>query len=359
MHYTYDWQKIYSEHSPKLLGICRRYIPDVYAAEDILQDSFITAMQKGHQLKDEKLLFAWLKKIVINNALQYIRKSSKEIFIDKETSATSLTMSENMEEKTYVLAYDFTREELLSSIDHLPSHHKSVFNLYCIENHSHAEIAEMLGISVNTSKSHLLRAKKSIQNYLVNAVIKPDTPKNKKKMTQLLIFLGFGSLLWAQTFKSKFSEFLLQPDRLLEIPENISIQNISFKSDSGMGWKIKAVAASSLFVIILSSVLIFKPDSPIISKSLIQAESTEAAQNNEKIETETLNQSVLSANNDELQNKEIPKNNSIEQAVVHEESRKLTQNKPKIIVKDSAENIPTKIIVVKKIIQRDTIYVER
>lgn len=358
MHYTYDWQKIYSEHSPKLLGICRRYIPDVYAAEDILQDSFITAMQKGHQLKDEKLLFAWLKKIVINNALQYIRKSSKEIFIDKETSAISLTMSENMEEKTYVLAYDFTREELLSSIDHLPSHHKSVFNLYCIENHSHAEIAEMLGISVNTSKSHLLRAKKSIQNYLATTIVKPDTPK--KKITQILIFLGFGSLLWAQTFKNKFSDFSVQPARLLEIPENTSISNMNFPSNALTGWKIKAIAAISLSIIILTSVLIFKPKNQIISENDIQAEKAQTIQNKEKTEEEKLNHTLSGPSNDDTQNKEITINNTHEKTVVPEKNSSISRNnKSNIIVKDSAETVSRKIIIVKKIIQRDTIYVER
>ena len=50
---TLNWQKIYIDYSPKLLGICRRYIADLQAAEDIVQDSFMTAMQKNHQLKDE------------------------------------------------------------------------------------------------------------------------------------------------------------------------------------------------------------------------------------------------------------------------------------------------------------------
>lgn len=190
-----DWNHIYTQLSPNLLGICRRYIPDIYAAEDILQDSFMTAIQKGHQLKNEKLLFAWLKKIVINNALLYLRKSSRETSIDTETSEIpeiSLAMNENMEEKTSVLAYDFTSEELLSSIDSLPSHHKSVFNLYLIENYSHAEIAGILGISVNTSKSHLLRAKKFVKNYLIDHVIKPDTPKNKRKNYPVAYFHGTG-----------------------------------------------------------------------------------------------------------------------------------------------------------------------
>ncbi|RZJ48819.1 MAG: RNA polymerase sigma factor, partial [Flavobacterium sp.] len=192
---TQNWQKIYLDYSPKLLGICRRYVADLQTAEDLLQDSFILAMQKSHQLKDEKALFGWLKTIVVNNALQYLRCSSKEIFVSTEISEIpeQLTeMNNSSTEKNHVLAYDFTREELLKSIDSLPLHHRSVFNLYFIENNSHQEISKLLGINVNTSKSHLLRAKKSVQNYLLNNFVNRNTPKNNKKITQLLVFLGFG-----------------------------------------------------------------------------------------------------------------------------------------------------------------------
>ena len=159
-----NWQKIYLDYSPKLLGICRRYIADLQAAEDIVQDSFMTAIQKNYQLKNEQAIFGWLKKIVVNNALQFIRKTSKDTFSTTEPSEIPDILTEMttfaMDEKKHILAYDFTREELLKSIDSLPWHHKSVFNLYYIENYSHAEISGILEIPVNTSKSHLLRAKK-------------------------------------------------------------------------------------------------------------------------------------------------------------------------------------------------------
>uniref|UniRef100_A0AAU6WPI4 RNA polymerase sigma factor n=1 Tax=Chryseobacterium endophyticum TaxID=1854762 RepID=A0AAU6WPI4_9FLAO len=94
MQNTFNWQKIYLDYSPKLLGICRRYIPDIYTAEDIVQDSFITAIQKNGQLNNEKALFAWLKKIVVNNALQHLRKHSKDTFVTTEPSEIPDTYSE-------------------------------------------------------------------------------------------------------------------------------------------------------------------------------------------------------------------------------------------------------------------------
>lgn len=276
-----DWQKIYQENSPKLLGICRRYIQDIYTAEDIVQDSFITAIQKNHQLNDEKALFGWLKKIVVNNALQYIRSNSKDIFVTTESSEIPDTFSEmehqTLEEKN-VFIYDFTNEELLSSIDSLPPHHKSVFNLYFIENHSHAEISNLLGITVNTSKSHLLRAKKTIQNYLLNNVIDKNTPK--KKMAQLLVIFGLGGLLWAQTFQSKFSDFSISPSKSFEIPENLKIDKASFSS-SNQAWKKKIIVGSTFLVIIAMSIFLLSPQHSFFNPNDYQT-SSDSIDNNQK-----------------------------------------------------------------------------
>ncbi|MGU3375950.1 RNA polymerase sigma factor [Chryseobacterium sp. M5A1_1a] len=360
---TNDWQKIYSTYSPKLLGICRRYIQDIHAAEDILQDSFIAAIQNIHQLKDEKMLFAWLKKIVVNNALQYLRKSSKETFITEEPleiAETSFAMN-NSEEKTHVLSYDFTQEELLSSIDNLPNHHKSVFNLYFIENCSHAEIASQLGISVNTSKSHLLRAKKTVQNYLLN-MVNSETPKNKKKLTQLLIFCGLGGLLWAQTFKNKFTDFSIPSTRVLEIPAHITYKNINIPLSSGFTRKKGMVTGGITLLIIISSAIIFRPNTQHFFRSNITEKTTETMQEKETFHIPNPNNTISNIEPDYSQNEKLAAEKShLEKSEIHEEkasSIKLKDSYP--IKKDSIEEItPKKVIVVKKIIQRDTIYIER
>ena len=361
MYNSSDWQKIYSAYSPKLLGICRRYIQDLSAAEDILQDSFIAAMQKKHQLKDEKVIFAWLKKIVVNNALQYLRKNSKEVFIVEEPSEIpeiSFAMNDT-EEKPHILAYDFTREELLASIDSLPSHHKSVFNLYCIENYSHAEISNMLGIPVNTSKSHLLRAKKSIQNYLLNTILKPGTPKNKKKLTQLLIFLGLGGLLWAQTFRNSFAGFSVSPSQPFTAPGRIDIQNISFTSHSNNRWKIKIIVASALLIIVLSYILFFRPQKNNFSGSTTPENNTESTTDKKEIKKASLDKSVteFTDQNHSESIKLVGPDPILEKnKITVEKNLKIKSKEPMLSAKDSAQE---KVIVVKKIIQRDTIYVER
>ncbi|KFF03724.1 hypothetical protein IX38_09890 [Chryseobacterium luteum] len=359
-----DWNHIYTQLSPKLLGICRRYIADLQTAEDLLQDSFIIAMQKNHQLKDKKALFGWLKTIIVNNALQHLRKHSKEIFVSTEISEIPEPLNEmntSSMENNHVLAYDFTTEELLNSIDSLPSHHRSVFNLFFIEKNSHAEIANLLGINVNTSKSHLLRAKKSIQNYLLTTVVNQSKPKNKNKITQLLIFLGLGSLLWAQTFKKTFSDFSIEPSNSFEIPQHIQVKNINFQSSSGFSWKTKIIATSSIFVIILSSVMIFQPSNQSRpSNTNTKAQSIKKVTGKEEIRNQIPNKTIKNINTGPTINKETTKNNIAEKAIdIEENTSRITKNKQNISIKDSVRDVPKKIIVVKKIIQRDTIYVER
>ncbi|MCT2561624.1 RNA polymerase sigma factor [Chryseobacterium herbae] len=362
----FNWQKIYRENSPKLLGICRRYVQDVCTAEDIVQDSFITAIQKNHQLKDEKTLFAWLKKIVVNNALQYLRKSSKEVFLTSELSeisdtSTEMIASSVIDETNHILAYNFTREELLKSIDSLPPHHKSVFNLYYIENYSHAEISSVLKIPVNTSKSHLMRAKKFVQNYLTTHFISSETQKNKT--SQLLIFLGFGGLLWAQTFKSKFSDFAISPSKSFEIPSDIPLNTISLTSNNF--WKQKMIIGSTLFIIIVGSVLLFSPKNSLVkalqsnisdSKSEERYFSPPEAKTDNETKTdpeEALKHTSISQKSNSETKKDAETDNS---STIKTKNIVSSKN---IIKKDSADSASHKVIVVKKIIQRDTIYVER
>lgn len=362
-----DWNKIYSGLSPKLLGICRRYIQDIYTAEDIVQDSFITAIQKNHQLNDEKALFAWLKKIVVNNALQHIRKHSKDTFVSTEPSEIPDTYTEMdhpiLEEKN-VFIYDFTNEELLSSIDNLPPHHKSVFNLYFIENHSHAEISGLLGITVNTSKSHLLRAKKSVQNYLLNNVVNQNTPKNK--IAQLLVIFGLGGLLWAQTFQSKFAEFKISPSKKLQVPSDIKPGSALILS-TNKSLKNKIVIGTTFLIIIIISIFLVNHQNNLSIKNSSNLSSgqmnTETVTEIQKPDGEGKKVNEINLKSGENIKSEatidVEKNSSEAQQNDKQKNIHTEKNSKKLMMKDSLNETPQKVIVVKKIIRRDTIFVER
>ncbi|WP_312901825.1 RNA polymerase sigma factor [Chryseobacterium taichungense] len=363
-----DWNKIYSGLSPKLLGICRRYIQDIYTAEDIVQDSFITAIQKNHQLNDEKALFAWLKKIVVNNALQHIRKHSKDTFVSTEPSEipdTYTEMEHPIFEEKNIFIYDFTNEELLSSIDNLPPHHKSVFNLYFIENHSHAEISGLLGITVNTSKSHLLRAKKSVQNYLLNNFVSQNTPKNK--IAQLLVIFGLGGLLWAQTFQNKFADFKIPPLKNLQIPSDIKIGNATIAS-TGKSFKTKMIIGTTFLIIIITSLFLVNHQKNLSVKNPLSSSSGQTnVKNVAKIQKPTEEKKVDKINGNLSDEKiksediaDVKKKSSYKfQQTNDEKSIDTKKNGKKIMPKDSFYEAPQKVIVVKKIIKRDTIFVER
>ncbi|WP_144283917.1 RNA polymerase sigma factor [Chryseobacterium echinoideorum] len=349
-----NWQKIYLSYSPKLLGICRRYVADLQAAEDIVQDSFMTAIEKNQQLKDEKAVFGWLRKIVINNALQYIRKTSAENFAATEISEIAEITDTNpaMDEKKHILIYDFTREELLKSIDSLPSHHKSVFNLYFIENYTHSEIAKLLQIPVNTSKSHLLRAKKSVQDYLMKNFGNRENTKNKT--AQILVFLGLGGLLWAQTFQNKFLDFKIQPQKQSEFTGSISLQNYW---GFNQYFKKNLVIAATCLIMITGSVFLFRPipsHSSIktitgTSENNIKQNKTDNILPEKKIKTVPINADLK-----EIPEIPVPKSKITKSRLAQDDSEK---NK-KIIPHLKEENTAP-VIIVKKIVQRDTIFVER
>ncbi|MBW8523951.1 RNA polymerase sigma factor [Chryseobacterium chendengshani] len=357
-----DWQKIYLNHSPKLLGICRRYVADLQTAEDLLQDSFILAMQKSHQLNDEKALFGWLKTIVVNNALQHLRKHSKEIFVTTEISEIPELLTEMntlATENNHILAYDFTREELLKSIDSLPVHHRSVFNLYFIENNSHAEIAKLLGINVNTSKSHLMRAKKSVQNYLMTHFVNKNTPKNKKKMTQLLIFIGFGGLAWAQTFQSKFADFSILPSKELIIPNDIKTNSLSFSASSlNKNLQKKLIIAATLFIIILFSIHVNKGNYQFQNSKAKSLVNTKMIVNEKISENNFISQSKPEIT-EEVRANAINLNQKIQIQKTVSSENKVNEKATIVKPKDSIKNIPKRVVIVKKVIQRDTIFIER
>ena len=166
-----NWHEIYSTLSPKVLGICRRYIKDIATAEDIVQDAFIIAIQKEHELKNKEAINGWLSRIVINRAINYLKKESivnytdanSIEFIDETTEMNIIAI----DKKSAILASDFSHEDLLEAIDSLSENHKSVFNLYIIDEFSHIQISKLLNISVGTSKSSLSRARKNIQQFLI------------------------------------------------------------------------------------------------------------------------------------------------------------------------------------------------
>lgn len=179
-----NWDVIYKNNASKLLGVCRRYVKDEQLAEDLLHNAFITAMNKINTYSGKGVFEGWLRKIVVNTVLLYLRDSKKMQFSENEPleNQVEVTLESDVEEtqKKVIEEAGFSQQELLEVVDQLPLHHKTVFNLYVIDGYTHNEIGEMLKISGGTSKSHLARARKKIQQLLFEkAMLKTETSIKK------------------------------------------------------------------------------------------------------------------------------------------------------------------------------------
>ncbi|MEM8525146.1 MAG: RNA polymerase sigma factor [Bacteroidota bacterium] len=175
-----SWETIYKQQASRLLGLCRRYVGDTQIAEDLLHDAFATAMQKQHQFKGKGSVEGWLRTIMVNTTLMYLRQRNEWQEWKESTETSELAEQHAEDQKSTIQQANFQAKDLLAAIDQIPSHHRTVFNLYVFEGYKHREIARLLNISTGTSKSHLARARKNIQKILYQKALEM---KKKKQST--------------------------------------------------------------------------------------------------------------------------------------------------------------------------------
>ena len=150
----------YNLYKGKLMGICRRYTRTPDEAEDIYQEAFVKIFKNIHSLEKAGAVGAWVRKTVIHTAINYYHANLK---FQNNTDYDNILLSND--DYPNVLA-GLSKEELLALINQLPDGYRMVFNLYVIDGYSHAEIGELLGVSENTSKSQLSRAKEMLRKQL-------------------------------------------------------------------------------------------------------------------------------------------------------------------------------------------------
>lgn len=155
------FDKIYHAYSPGMYAIALRYMKDEDEAKDVLQNSFIKLYNSREKFDPTGSIGAYIKRITINTALDEIRKKKK--FDDIENN---LLISEDEVEFEFEESESNSYQQLLGLIQDLPDGYRTVFNLFVFENLKHTEIAEYLDISVNTSKSQLMKAKRMLKEKL-------------------------------------------------------------------------------------------------------------------------------------------------------------------------------------------------
>ena len=154
-------QILYDKYSRLLLGICLRYSGDKAEAEDIMQDSFLKIFFSIKDFSGTGSFVGWLRKVTVNTAITHYHKNLKHRYhIEIEEYVSVETGTNSFEEDL------FTSDELHKVLNELPAGYRMVFNLYAVEGYKHKEIAEMLGIDTNTSKSQYSRAKAVLRDKL-------------------------------------------------------------------------------------------------------------------------------------------------------------------------------------------------
>ena len=150
-------RQLYEQYAGKLFVVSKRYTKDATGAEDVLQDSFVKIYRYIEQFRFDCPLEAWLKRIVINTALKYLRTQQHWDQAADINEMAPLLSQDDLSLPT--LNYQY----LLALIQELPPGCRAVFNLFAIEGYSHPEIGEMLSISEGTSKSQYSRARALLQ----------------------------------------------------------------------------------------------------------------------------------------------------------------------------------------------------
>ncbi len=146
-------KQLYEHFAGTMLGLCYRYTKSVKDAEDVLQEGFVKVFTNLHQYKSQGELGAWIRRVMVNTALNYLKRNRKyrdEMYFPDDYLHP--VTDDNP-------ALKLQAKELAHLIRQLPSGYQTIFNLHVIEGYTHVEIAQMLGITDGTSRSQYARAR--------------------------------------------------------------------------------------------------------------------------------------------------------------------------------------------------------
>ncbi len=147
--------QLYQMYIEELSSVCYRYVPSESDAKDVLQNSFVKIFTSVPTIdyRDEPSFRGWMKKVVVNEALTFLKEKKKLQFMAQEIDNLDIPDVEPSTER-------ITADELHQLISELPDGYRTVMNLYVFEGYSHKKIAESLGFTPSTSASQLYFAKR-------------------------------------------------------------------------------------------------------------------------------------------------------------------------------------------------------
>jgi len=152
--------QLYDMYCDAMFIIAQRYVKDSFVAEDMMQDAFIKVFRNIKNFKGEVTIGAWIKRIVINQCIDFLKKKKIELVAINESKIII------EDENDWNVNEEVTIDIVTSEINNLPEKYKVVLNLYLIEGYDHQEIAQILNITEVTSRSQLMRGKNKLKSKL-------------------------------------------------------------------------------------------------------------------------------------------------------------------------------------------------
>ena len=154
---------IYDRYAASMMSVCTRYVTDKETAKDLLQEGFIKLFTKINSFSGSGAFGGWVRRIFVTTSLEYLRQNDT---LKQSASIEELgNYIENVEDN---ILQKISADDLMACIASLADRYRTVFNLYAIEGYSHAEIAEVLGVSEATSRSQFMRARKILQKNVLS-----------------------------------------------------------------------------------------------------------------------------------------------------------------------------------------------
>lgn len=160
-------QLLYNQYAVAMMGLCYRYTKSVPDAEDILQEAFIRVFRSLHQYNGSGELGAWIRRITVNTAINYLKKSARyqqELVFENVFSQDALHPVSDL-----VTDFNLSAKELANIIRQLPTGYQTIFNLHAIEGYTHVEIGQILGIKETTSRTQYFKARALLAKWINQA----------------------------------------------------------------------------------------------------------------------------------------------------------------------------------------------
>jgi RNA polymerase sigma-70 factor (ECF subfamily) len=161
-------QQLYKHMYSKMMAVCYRYSARPEDAKDLFQDGFIKVFEKIERFNFKGSLEGWVRRIMVNHAIDFYRKNKNKFAISETLVQAENIPSEEIEEGIFD---EVEANELLNLVQKLSPVYRTVFNLYVLDDYSHNDISEELGISVGTSKSNLSKAKKNLKQLVLEHIM--------------------------------------------------------------------------------------------------------------------------------------------------------------------------------------------